>query len=91
MHMTDRINDVSTDPEVHLESACGAISVLTARVSAIDAALREVTEALTGPSHRLRKAAAVLSNACDNLGDNEPSDVWFSAHCLAQALEAAVR
>jgi hypothetical protein len=84
-----RIEDVSADPEVHLESLCAAIPILAARVSAIDAALCEVAEVLSGPPRRLRKAADILNNACDNLGDNEPCDVWFSAMCLAQALEDA--
>jgi hypothetical protein len=89
MNITDRIDDISPDSEVHLESLIGAIPILTARIYAIDAALREVTEVLSGPPHRLRKAAETLSNACGNLGDDEPSDVCFSAMCLAQTMQDA--
>lgn len=89
MNMADRINDISPDPEVHLESLVGAIPILTARIYAIDAALREVIEVLSGPPHRLRNAADALISACGNLGDDEPSDVCFSAMCLAQTMQDA--
>jgi hypothetical protein len=83
----ERIDDISPDPEIHRKSLSDAIPILASRISTLDVALREVIDSQSGPARRLRKAADMLTIACNNLSDDEPCAVVFAAHCIAKTLD----
>jgi hypothetical protein len=83
----ERIDAISPEPEVHRKSLSASIPILASRISELDAALREVIDSLSGPAQRLRKAADMVTVACNNLSDDEPCAVIFAVNCLAQTLD----